>query len=288
MEGGYQYKRISDNASNQLEVVGQLAAGIAHEINTPVQYIGDNLRYVSEQLEILIKLVQHYQGLSELIKSDDVLHRRYLEIQKFSQENDIDFLAEEVPAALSQSMMGVETIAAIVRSMRSLVHAGTREKVSTNVNEAIETAVLMSKGSWKHCLDLTTELGADLPRVLCYEGELGQVLINLIINATHAIEETSKRGTIRISSFIYKKSVGIQVQDSGTGIPVEIQHRIFDPFFSSKDIGKGTGQGLAFAHASIVERSNGALFFETAEGEGTTFHIYLPMELASTDQGSSA
>ena len=287
MQQAYQYKRVSENTSNQLEVVGQLAAGIAHEINTPVQYIGDNLRYVSDQLDVLIQLVSRYQSLSELIQKDEVLRNRYLEIQEFSQEHDIDFLAEDIPAALSQSMMGVDTIAAIVRSMRSLVYAGTREKVSTDVNDAIENAVLMSKGSWKHCLDLSTELGEDLPRVVCYEGELGQVLVNLIINAAHAIEETSERGTISIRSFIYKNSVGIQIQDSGTGIPVEIQHRIFDPFFSSKDIGKGTGQGLAFAHSSIVERSGGALFFETAEGEGTTFHIYLPIELPNTAEETS-
>lgn len=288
MTAPYKYKPVSDNASNRLEIVGQLAAGIAHEINTPVQYIGDNLRYVSDQLDILIELVNRYQSLSELIRKDEVLNKRYLEIQDFSLENDIDFLAEEVPAAISQSMMGVDTIAAIVRSMRSLVHAGEREKVCTDVNEAINNAVLMSRGSWKHCLDLTTELAEALPNVMCYEGELGQVLINMIINATHAIEETSKRGTITIRSFIYKNSVGIQIQDSGTGIPVEIQHRIFDPFFSSKDIGKGTGQGLSFAHSAIVERNSGALFFETAEGEGTTFHIYLPIEATKPDSETSS
>ena len=278
MEQAYQYKRISEDASNRLEVVGQLAAGIAHEINTPVQYIGDNLRYVSDQLDILIELVQRYRSLSELIQSDEVLRKRYLEIQDFSAEHDIDFLAEEVPTALSQSMMGVDTISAIVRSMRSLVHSGNRERVQTDVNEAIGNAALMSRGCWKHCLDLKTELDDTLPPVMSYEGELHQVLINLIVNATHAIEATDRHGSIIIRSFLYKNSVGIQIQDSGTGIPVEIQHRIFDPFFSSKDVGKGTGQGLAFAHSSIVERSGGALFFETAEGEGTTFHIYLPIE----------
>lgn len=283
MGAAYQYKRVSEESSNRLEVVGQLAAGIAHEINTPVQYIGDNLRYVSDQLDILIELVRRYQNLSELIQSDDILRKRYAEIQEFSVENDIDFLAEEVPAAISQSMMGVETISAIVRSMRSLVHAGTREKVLTDVNASIESAVLMSKGSWKHCLDLQTDLAQGLPRVKCYEGELSQVLINLIINATHAIEETSERGTIEVRSYPYKNSVGIQIQDSGTGIPIEIQHRIFDPFFSSKDVGRGTGQGLAFAHSSIVERNGGALFFETTEGEGTTFHIYLPVEAPGQD-----
>lgn len=287
MAEAYKFKQVSDETSNRLEVVGQLAAGIAHEINTPVQYIGDNLRYVSEQLDIMIELVARYQSLSDLVQNDAVLHKRYLEVQEFSNENDIDFLAEDIPAALSQSMVGIETISAIVRSMRSLVHSGVREKVSTDVNAAIENAVMMTRGSWKHCLDLNTELDQQLPQVMCYEGELGQVLINLIVNATHAIEETSKRGTIVIRSFLYKNSVGINVRDSGAGIPLEIQHRIFDPFFSSKDVGKGTGQGLAFAHSSIVERNAGTLFFETAEGEGTTFHIYLPIGQSNADKGEA-
>ena len=288
MGQGYQYKRISEDASNRLEVVGQLAAGIAHEINTPVQYIGDNLRYVSDQLEILIELVERYRSLSDLIQNDEILRKRYAEIQEFSDLNDIDFLAEEVPAAISQSMMGVDTISAIVRSMRSLVHSGTRTRVCTDVNDAIQNAILMTRGTWKNCLEMHTQLDENLPQIMCYEGELNQVLINLIVNATHAIEETSKYGTINIRSFIYKNSIGIQIQDSGTGIPIEIQHRIFDPFFSSKDVGKGTGQGLAFAHSSIVERSAGALFFETAEGEGTTFHIYLPIEQPEAEEEASA
>jgi signal transduction histidine kinase len=288
MGQGYQYKRISEDASNRLEVVGQLAAGIAHEINTPVQYIGDNLRYVSDQLDILIELVKRYRSLSDLIQNDEILRKRYSEIQEFSDLNDIDFLAEEVPAAISQSMMGVDTISAIVRSMRSLVHSGTRTRVCTDVNDAIQNAALMTRGTWKNCLELHTQLDENLPQIMCYEGELNQVLINLIVNATHAIEETSKYGTINIRSFIYKNSIGIQIQDSGTGIPIEIQHRIFDPFFSSKDVGKGTGQGLAFAHSSIVERSAGALFFETAEGEGTTFHIYLPIDPPEAEEEASA
>ena len=287
MEEDYQYRRVSQDVANRLEVVGQLAAGIAHEINTPVQYIGDNLRYVSDQLEKLLELLAHYQSLSELVQSDDVLRKRCLEIQAFSEENDIGFLVEEVPAAISESMVGVETISTIVRSMRSLVHSGDRKKVLTDVNEAIEHAITISKGSWKHSLDLKTELGESLPKVMCYEGELGQVLINLIVNASHAIEETAERGTVTLRSFLYKKSVGIHVQDSGVGIPLEIQHKIFDPFFSSKEVGKGTGQGLAFAYSSIVERSGGALFFETAEGEGTTFHIYLPTEQSESDPGAS-
>ena len=287
MEEALKPKRVPQDVSDRLEVVGQLASGIAHEINTPVQFINDNLMFVSEQMDTLIELVKRYENLSELIQKDEILKRRYEEIQEFSQENDIEFLAEEVPAALSQSLHGIDSIATIVRSMRSLVHSGNREKVPTDVNDAIENAIMVSKGNWKHCLDLKTELEGSLPNVLCYEGELIQVLVNLIINATHAIEETTEFGSINIRSFIYKNSVGINIQDTGGGIPAEIQHRIFDPFFTSKDVGKGTGQGLAFAHSSVVERSGGALFFETQKGEGTTFHIYLPIELPSQNKGAA-
>ncbi len=267
----------SDNVAQRLEVVGQLAAGIAHEINTPVQFIGDNLRFVSDQVDLLIDLVARYRQLSDLIQTDEKLHTRYLEIQHFSQDNEVDFLIEELPNAVNESMHGVDAISAIVRSMKSLVHPGSQELVDTDVNEAIENAVTLSQGSWKHCLDLATVLQADLPLVSCYDGELGQVIINLIVNAAHAIEETGRRGKVEIRSFKYKDSVGIQVEDSGSGIPSEIQHKIFDPFFSSKSVGKGTGQGLAFSHSCIVERSGGTLFFETEEGQGTTFHIYLPV-----------
>ncbi len=287
MEEEYKFKHVTQEVSNRLEVAGQLAAGIAHEINTPVQFIGDNLHFISEQLDNLIELVERYESLSELIQNDEILKKRYNEIQDFSKEKDVDFLAEEVPAAISQSLMGVDTIATIVRSMRSLVYADNRDKVLTDVNASIENAALMTRGNWKNHLDLNTELGENLPEVMCYDGELGQVLINMIINATHAIQDTSKHGTITIRSFIYKKSVGIHIEDTGAGIPTEIQHRIFDPFFTSKDVGKGTGQGLSFAHSSIVERSGGALFFETSQGEGTTFHIYLPIEHSDAKQGAA-
>ncbi|MEM6747141.1 MAG: ATP-binding protein [Pseudomonadota bacterium] len=281
-------QQASETISQRLEVVGQLAAGIAHEINTPVQFIGDNLRYLSSQTDILIGLVHRYQKLSELIEGDDVLRSRYEEIKTFSTENEVDFLVEDLPSAISDSMLGVESISAIVRSIKSLVNPGDQNKIATDVNKAIETAITISRGSWKHTLDLRTELEDDLPAVSCHSGELDQVIINLIVNAAHAIESTGQHGEVCVRSFRYKSSIGIQVQDSGSGIPAEIQHKIFDPFFSSKGVGKGTGQGLSFSHSSIVDRSGGTLFFETEEGQGTTFHIYLPVHDDNLSNGEDA
>ena len=149
---------------------------------------------MSDQVDLLIDLVARYRQLSDLIQTDEKLHTRYLEIQHFSQDNEVDFLIEELPNAVNESMHGVDAISAIVRSMKSLVHPGSQELVDTDVNEAIDNAVTLSQGSWKHCLDLATVLQADLPLVSCYDGELGQVIINLIVNAAHAIEETGRRG----------------------------------------------------------------------------------------------
>ena len=267
-----------DSASHQLGVVGQLVAGIAHEINTPVQYVGDNVRYVSSEIDKLLDLAKKYRKLSDVIQNNQSLCSRFDDLLTAEEAEDFEFLVEEVPLALEQTIGGIESIAGIVRSLKSLVHPGGKDKVATNVNEAVENSVTVSRGEWKHCASVEMDLGAELPQVMCYPGELNQVLVNLIVNAAHAVEcdAGGALGVIRVSTFEYKGSVGITIEDSGSGIPLDIQHRIFDPFFTSKDVGKGTGQGLAFAHASIVERSNGTLFFETSEGEGTTFHIYLP------------
>lgn len=270
----------SNDLSQRLEVVGQIAAGLAHEINTPVQYIGDNLRYVSSEIDKVIHVLRGYQNLGKLIEDDAILRDRLSELRTKEEEHDLDFIVEDIPSALQQTISGVSVIAGIVGSLKALVHPGGQEKVKVNVNDAIEQAITLSRGEWKKSAELDVNLEPNLPEVVCYSGELNQVLINLIVNASHAIEESrgENLGRISINSFVYKSSVGIMIEDSGGGIPLEIQHRIFDPFFTSKDVGKGTGQGLAFAHASIVERSSGTLFFESSEGQGTTFHIYLPFE----------
>ncbi len=269
----------SFDVNQRLEVVGQIAAGLAHEINTPVQYVGDNVRYVSTEIEKILGLLRGYRKLGDLIQGDKTLKARYEDLKTTEQREDVEFLFDDIPSALEQTISGIETIAGIVGSLKALVHPGGREVVETDVNEAIDQAVTLSRGEWKKSAKLDLNLEPELPKVSCYSGELNQVLINLIVNAAHAVAEANKAGLGRIciTSFRYKTSIGIMIEDSGSGIPLEIQHRVFDPFFTSKDVGKGTGQGLAFAHASIVERSGGTLFFETAEDQGTTFHIYLPI-----------
>ena len=230
-----QSKTQSDPAAmeNRLEIVGQLAAGIAHEINTPVQYVGDNVRYVSDEIDTLLELLNKYRELGNLIEGDGSLKHQFKEL---AEKEDLEFLIEEVPAALAQTIKGIESIAGIVRSLKSLVHPGGTEKVPTDVNVAVNHAVTLSRAEWKYCAEVDLELGTDLPQVLCYAGELNQVLINLLVNAAHAVQanQDDALGKIKVSTFVYKNSVGITVEDSGTGIPLEIQHRVFDPFLHQK------------------------------------------------------
>lgn len=263
------------NHSSRLEVIGQLASGVAHEINTPIQYIGDNIRYISENIEKITELIRRYESLTEKISEED---EKLKNIKNYIEEEDIRFLMEDIPDALSQTLTGVDTIANIVRSIGSLVHTKGKEKVPTEINKCVYDAITLSKNTWKESANVSTSLAEDLPDVLSYPGEIVQVLLNLIINASHAIEDSSKWGDIRINSFLYKETIGITVEDTGGGIPFEIQHRVFDPFFTSKEVGRGTGQGLAVSRAAIVEQCGGTLFFESIEGQGTTFHIYLPNE----------
>ena len=264
----------------RLEMIGQLAAGIAHEINTPVQYVGDNIRFIATEIDKLLEVLNKFRELAGDAADGETLRQRMAQLQS-DDDDELDFVIEEIPAALKQTLQGIDSIAGIVRSLKSLVHTEGSEKVQTDVNQSIEQAMTLSRNEWKDCAEVDLNLAEDLPAVLCYPGELNQVLINLIVNAAHAIEDSKNEeglGRIAVSSFVYKNSVGIMIEDTGTGIPLEIQHRVFDPFFTSKEVGKGTGQGLSIAHASIVERNGGTLFFETSEGMGTTFHIYLPSE----------
>ena len=228
--------RNSSGFSQRLEVVGQIAAGLAHEINTPVQYIGDNVRYVSSEIDKIIHVLKGYQNLGRLIEDDAILRERLSELRSKEEEHDLDFIVDDIPNALEQTISGVNVIAGIVGSLKALVHPGGREKTEVKVNESIEQAVTLCKGEWKKAAELELELAEDLPEVECYSGELNQVLINLIVNASHAIESSSMDGLgqIKITSFLYKSSVGIMIEDSGSGIPLEIQHRVFDPFFTSR------------------------------------------------------
>ncbi len=269
--------------SEKLASIGQLAAGIAHEINTPIQYVGDNTRFLKDAFNDIIILFNKYEQLSEVPGGVTVLEEFMKEIKSAIEEADMNYLKEEIPRAIKQTMEGIERVSVIVRSMKEFSHPGVKEKTSMDINRAIENTVTVSSNEWKYVAEIETDPDPSLPPVHCLPGELNQVFLNMIINAAQAIgdvvnNDPNGKGVIRISTLKDGDYAKISISDTGPGIPEEIQTRIFDPFFTTKEVGKGTGQGLAISRSVIVEKHGGDIGFETKAGKGTTFVIRVPIE----------
>lgn len=270
--------------SQKMESIGQLAAGIAHEINTPTQYVNDNTLFVRDSITDIKDLLGKFNELLQVAKIGGLDKKLIAEIEARIERCDLDFLMEEIPNAVEQSLEGVTRISKIVQSMRTFAHPGAMEKQPTDINKAIESTVLVAHNEWKYVAELETFYDATLPLVPCQRDEFNRVILNMIINATHSIAEVvGKDPRVRGKISVKTKRIGdlwaeIQISDTGTGIPAEVQNRIFDPFFTTKEVGKGTGQGLAISHNVIVEKHGGQITFETEIGYGTTFYIRLPLK----------
>jgi two-component system, NtrC family, sensor kinase len=266
--------------AQKLESIGQLAAGIAHEINTPTQYIGDNTRFLKESFQSLLGVLQHYQKLASAVKTPAALDAQLQALEDAIQAADLEYLLAEIPNAIEQSLEGIERVSKIVRAMKDFSHPNSTEKSLIDANHAIETTLMVARNEWKYVADLETSFDKSLPPLPCLPGEFNQVILNLVVNAAHAIGDvvkgTENKGIIRISTACVGDSFEIRISDTGTGIPPAAQKRIFEPFFTTKEVGKGTGQGLAIARSVIVEKHDGSISFETEEGKGTTFIIRLP------------
>lgn len=238
--------------AQKMESVGQLAAGIAHEINTPVQFVGDNIRFLADAFEDVL--------------SDD-------------PDADTEFLAAEIPEAIAQTLEGVERVATIVQAMKAFGHPANDEKAPADLNEAVRNTLVVAANEIRYVAEVDTDLEA-LPPVWCHLGDVNQIILNLVVNAAHAIAEkvgdTGERGTITISTRHTGDHVALQVTDTGCGIPDDIAHRVFEPFFTTKDVGAGTGQGLALAYTLVTERHHGTIAFNSREDHGTTFTVTLP------------
>jgi len=266
----------------KLEAVGQLAGGIAHEINTPIQYVGDNTRFLQDAFERIMQLLKAYERFYDAVHENGLADAAASEVESARRDTDIGFFAEEVPQAVAQIMEGVQRITKIVQAMREFSHPGGEEKAPVNLNEAIERTVTLSRNAWKYVADLETDLDPDLPHVMCFPNEINQVFLNIIVNAAQAIEEagmkdTPEKAKITISTRTDGNWAEVRIADTGPGIPESIQTQVFTPFFTTKAVGKGTGQGLAISYAVVVEEHGGELRVESKPGKGAVFIIRLPV-----------
>lgn len=262
--------------SQKLEAIGTLAGGIAHELNTPMQFVGDNLSFIGESFGELQKIVdQHVALLEQLVTTGEAG-----ELEKMSQAvdaADYQFLKEELPEAIQQSSDGVKQMANIVLAMKEFAHPTQKEKSDVDVNRALERASLVSRNEWKYIAEMETHLCEPSLLARVNESELNQIILNIIVNAAHAVKAANRQqGRITLRTSQRDDHVIIAVSDNGTGIPSNIQHSVFDQFFTTKDVGLGTGQGLALCYEFVVNRNDGRIYFETEEGVGTTFFVELP------------
>jgi len=278
-------RRILENKLQQgrkLEAIGQLAAGVAHEINSPMQYVGDNLAFISKSYAGYRELLRKHEELMLVSEDNQKARQLVTSIRELEKSIDLQYLGEEMPRAIAQSIEGVERISTIVKSMKAFAHPGTDKKMPADINQSIENTITVSRNEWKYVADVERDFDVNLPPVPCFETELNQVIVNMIVNAVDAIKEAMDKkiidkGILRISTKMINGFAEIRVTDNGAGMPVEIRQKVFDPFFTTKEVGDGSGQGLSIGYAIIVKKHGGTLRFETETARGTTFIITLPL-----------
>ncbi len=269
------------NHSQKMESIGQLAAGMAHEINTPMQFIGDNTRFLEESFHQLFGAIDAHEQLRKECKKGAVSENVMQQVESSLESSDMDYLSEEIPLAIKQSLEGVERVTKIIKAMKEFSHPGSEEKVPMDINQAIETTLTVARNEWKYFAEIEKDFDPGLPPIPCFANDFNQVILNVVVNAAHAIAEKVKnsgdKGTIAISTKKDGDWAEIRIQDNGPGIPESIQSKIFDPFFTTKEVGKGTGQGLSIVHSIVVKKHGGTVNLGTDEGKGTTFIFRFPI-----------
>ncbi len=267
--------------AQKLESIGQLAAGIAHEINTPTQFIGDNIHFLQDAFTSLANLLDKYEGLAAALRAGTPVEATLTAVEAAVRAADIGYLRGEIVQAVSQSLEGVSRVSRIVGAMKDFSHPDADRKQAADLNKAIESTLIVARNEWKYVADVETDYDLDLPLVSCRVGDINQVVLNLLTNAAHAIAEVigdnGDKGRIRVSTRFLDDRAEIRISDTGAGIPKEIRSKVFDHFFTTKPVGQGTGQGLAIAHRVVVKNHGGTIAFDSEVGRGTTFVIRLPI-----------
>ncbi|WP_167730447.1 ATP-binding protein [Terasakiella sp. SH-1] len=264
--------------ASKWEAVGHLAGGIAHEINTPCQYISSNLKFLNDNMTGVFGLLAKTLEVKKQLQGHPEFTSTVQTLDQMIEDLDLDFLLEEVPLAFEQSIYGVQQISQIVTAMRDFSHPGAKEKNQVDINQALKTTLIVSRNEWKNVATVEENYDETLGKLDCYADGVNQVFLNIIVNAAQAVEDSQKdgEGIIGLSTQDMGDHVEVRISDNGSGIPEEAQDHIFAPFFTTKEVGRGTGQGLSICHDIVVKKHNGSLTFETQEGQGTTFIIQLP------------
>ena len=278
--------------AQKMESIGQLAAGVAHEMNTPIQYFGDNLRFIRDSFSDLFRVLKDYRNYFVHLGGTKLDSKSAQKLDLAWESADAEFLFKEIPKSIDQSIQGVSNLSQIVGAMKEFSHPGTNSKIPIDFNVVVENTLTIARSEWKYIADIELDLDPRLPQVSCLPDEIRQVLLNLIINACHAIEGKGlvpeEKGCIQISTRLAEKGdqpmVELRVSDSGAGIPEGVRARIFEPFFTTKPVGKGTGQGLAIVHNVVVDKHSGQLHVESEQNVGTTFIVHLPVDLQNNKE----
>ncbi len=270
---------IELRTAQKLESVGRLAAGVAHEINTPIQYVGDSLYFLRSAVEDISRLIDTYRTAIDSLGGDPATTAARETIATAAASIDLPFLLEEMPKAFERTFEGTARVAGIVRAMKEFSHPDATEFSSADLNHALQTTLIVASNEYKYLASINTQF-AELPPVICNVGELNQVFLNMIVNAAHAIHDAGKdvsNGLISISTEVVGEQVQITFNDNGCGIPQENLDKIYDPFFTTKEVGRGTGQGLAITRSIVMDKHGGEVHATSEVGVGTQFTIRLPI-----------
>ncbi|MBU4486851.1 MAG: PAS domain S-box protein, partial [Candidatus Delongbacteria bacterium] len=269
--------------AQKMEGIGTLAAGIAHEINTPLQYLYDNTLFIKDSFQVILDSISQVKALAGIYSNDKKTDNdnNFAAMKDILTKDNLEYLTDEIPKAIEENINGLKIVRKIVLAMKDFSHPGLQTMQKADINDAISSTVIITKNVWKFHAEVVTEFEETLPEVTCHIGDINQVFLNMITNSCDAIVEKNgcdAKGVIRIKTRSDENFVYVTIQDTGSGIPQKIIDKIFHPFFTTKDVGKGTGQGLALSYDIITNKHNGEIIVESEIGVGTKFVIKLPIE----------